>query len=114
MNVFEEYVPEWGWLCVAAAEGGYPLISSRADERRYKTVLYKKAEIEMAKITDYTCKNGTVVTVIKGTDMIGARRVVNAANASFAKSLTSYPKDLAKVSINEPHPLEQASFNKIS
>ncbi len=85
MNVFEEYVPEWGWLCVAAAEGGYPLISSRADERRYKTVLYKKAEIEMAKITDYTCKNGTVVTVIKGTDMIGARRVVNAANASFAK-----------------------------
>ena len=36
------------------------------------------------------------------------------SNASFAKSLTSYPKDLAKVSINEPHPLEQASFNKIS
>lgn len=85
MSMSEEYVPEWGWLCMAAAEGNYPLIGSRADERRYKTILYKKAEIEMGKITDYTCKNGVVVTVIKGTDMIGARRIINAANASFAK-----------------------------
>lgn len=85
MSIFEEYVPEWGWLCMAAAEGEKPLINSRADERRYKTILYKKAEIEMAKITDYTCKNGTVAAVIRNTDMIGARRVVNAANASFAK-----------------------------
>ncbi len=85
MHIFEEFVPEWGWLCMAAAEGGMPLINSRAEERRYKTVLYKKAEMEMARITNYICRNGTVAVIIRETDMIGARRVVNAANASFAK-----------------------------
>ena len=34
--------------------------------------------------------------------------------ARLAKSATLYPNDLANVSINEPHPDEQASFNKIS
>ena len=35
-------------------------------------------------------------------------------NPSVANSFASYPNDFANVSINEPHPLEQASFNTIS
>ena len=85
MHLFEEYVPEWGWLCMAAAEGSRPLIGNRAEEHRYKTVLYKKADMEMALVTDFACRNGTVAAVIKGTDIIGARRIINAANASLAK-----------------------------
>ena len=84
-DMFAEYVPEWGWLCLAAAEGNRPLIGNRAEENRYKTVLYKKAESEMVSISDYVCRNGSVLVIIQGSDAVGARRVINGANASFAK-----------------------------
>ena len=85
MKMFYEYVPEWGWLCRVSSGAGAPFLVRRPDERRYKEILDRKAEAEMVQVAAYTCRHGAVYTLLKDTDDIGARRVINGANANYSK-----------------------------
>ena len=85
MAMFEDFVPEWGWLCTAKACKNNSFIRNRADERRYRTILYKKAQLQMGTITDYICRDGHVYTVIANIDAWAAKCILNAANANYGK-----------------------------
>ncbi len=72
------------WLFTVTAEKkGF--IRSPAEEKRYRDVLFRKAEKEMVDITDYVCREGKIFVIMTTAELANARKIINTANASFGK-----------------------------
>ena len=84
MEFIEHRIPEWGWLCTVSA-GGKGFIRNRAEEKRYRDMLFRKAKKEMVCITDYICREGKIYVIISADDSSCVRRIINSANAGYGK-----------------------------